>query len=122
MNENELDEYIAGTNLTKGREKAEAAQKLRLQLMRRQGRSFKDAAETAAHELQHMTAAPKTKRVETGTDKNGRAFVRPIDPLTPTELYKVNTAVGEDNMSDIDKKNARLAKLFMWLENLFRPR
>jgi hypothetical protein len=125
MSENEKNdrgEFIAGTNLTKGLDKANAAQKLRLYLMRRQGRSFEDAANTAAHELQHMSAAPKTKRVETGTHKNGRAFVRPIDTLTPTELYEVNIAVGEKNMSDIDKKNVRLAKLFMWLENLFNPR
>lgn len=120
--ENKDEEFVAGTNLQKGRDKADAANKLRLHLMRRQGRSFKDAAESAAHEMQHMSNVPKDKRVRLVTNKQGRAFVKPQDPLTMHELYKMSTAVGEANMNDVDKRNAKLAKFFMWLDKLFKKR
>lgn len=119
----EKDEEIVGDDLLTGREKAVAANKLRLQLMRRRGFPFKKAGETALHELTHATAV-KGKRLQMGHARKGNeiiAFVKPKDALTPKEVLDMNTAVGP-RMSHIDKSNARLARFFLFIENLFKGR
>lgn len=114
------DDIITGSGLVTGREKANAATKLKLTLMRRRGFDAKTAGEIALHELTHANAV-KGKPVSIGT-KRGKgyehSYVQPDVPLTAREHLKMNAAVGP-RMSSIDKANVRTAKVLIFLEDIF---
>jgi|GEM_PF-4278618 len=110
----EDDEIIIG-EATTGREKAETAHKLKLQLMRRRGYSAQEASEYAHHELKH-TLANKGKRYEvgyrkrdSGNNENTTPFVRPKDTLDLDETIASFEAPGH-LMSPWDKQQVRILK------------